>query len=80
MQSQPSHPQINISNFGVGANAGGVIIATGIILIALIGIPVTRYLLPLAVILGLAIALILHFIKPKPPLAVFKPETPSPSE
>ncbi|MFN7934825.1 MAG: hypothetical protein U0R19_15965 [Bryobacteraceae bacterium] len=66
IQQEPSCPQINISKFGIGGNVGGAIVAIGIVLIALIGIPVARYLLPLAVLLGLVIALVLHFIKPKP--------------
>ena len=66
MSQQPSHPQINMSKLTVGSDIGGILFAVGCMLIALIGIPTIRYLFPFAVLFGLAIALVLHFIHPKP--------------
>lgn len=56
-----------MSKLAVGSNIGGALFAIGCVLIVLIGIPAIRFLFPLAVILGLAIALVLHFIAPKAP-------------
>jgi hypothetical protein len=66
MPQQQTHPQINMSKLAVGSDVGGILFALGCILIALIGIPTIRYLFPFAVLLGLAIAVVLHFIQPKP--------------
>jgi hypothetical protein len=67
MPEQPSHPQVNMSRLAVGGNIGGMIFAMGCMLIVLIGIPAIRYVFPVAVAVGLVIALVLHLIHPTAP-------------
>lgn len=70
MQERPPCPQINMSKLAVDGNIGGTIFAIGCMLVVLIGIPAIRYLFPVALVLGCAIALVLHFIHPKAPVMI----------
>jgi hypothetical protein len=63
MSQVASPPQINLSKIPVGGGIAGAIFALGSMLIFLLGIPVLRYVFPAAVVLGLAVALILHFAR-----------------
>ena len=65
MGEQPPNPQINMSKLPVAGNIGGAIFAIGCMLIVLIGIPAIRSLFPVAVAVGCAVAIGLHFIRPK---------------
>jgi hypothetical protein len=65
MSQVASRPQINLSKIPVGGGIAGAIFALGSMLIFLLGIPVLRYVFPAAVVLGLAVALILHFARHK---------------
>jgi hypothetical protein len=65
MNQVASRPQINLSKIPVGGGIAGAIFALGSMLIFLLGIPVLRYVFPAAVVLGLAVALILHFARHK---------------
>lgn len=57
------NPQINISKIVVGGGIAGLFFAAVSTLIFLMGIPLTRIMLPAALILGGGIALILHFAR-----------------
>ena len=60
---QTSLPQINIAKITVGGGLIGLFITLGSMLIFYMGIPLIRYLLPVAVILGCAIAFLLRFTR-----------------
>jgi hypothetical protein len=62
-----SNPQINLSKIPVGGGIAGAIFAIGSMLIFLIGIPVIRYVFPAAVLLGCAVALVIHFMRHETP-------------
>jgi hypothetical protein len=53
-------PQINISKIVVGGGVAGAFCAVSSTLIFLVGIPALRYFLPAAIVLGGAIAVIIH--------------------
>ena len=61
MREDAPNPQINFSKVLVGGSIAGAMAAAGSIAIVLTGVPVARYLFPAAVVLGGAIALVLHF-------------------
>jgi hypothetical protein len=54
-------PQINLSKIPVGGGIAGAIFAIGSMLIFLLGIPAIRYIFPAAIVLGCAVALVIHF-------------------
>jgi hypothetical protein len=54
------HQGITMHQLRVGGNAGGFIFAVGIVLISLLGIPTMWFFVGLAIIAGLAIALLLR--------------------
>jgi hypothetical protein len=56
------HPGIN-TRFTVGGGAAGFIVAVGIVLIALLGIPIVKYFLLFAVVAGAGIAAVMHWIR-----------------
>jgi hypothetical protein len=66
MPEDTSRPQINLSKIQVGGVAGAIF-AVGSMLIFLIGIPVIRYVFPAAVLLGCAVALVIHFMRHETP-------------
>lgn len=57
------HPGITMHKFTVGGGVAGFIVATGIVLIALLGIPMVKYFLLLAVVMGAAIALVMRWVR-----------------
>jgi len=65
MSESTPRPQINISKIVAGGGIAGAIFAIGTMLIFLIGIPAIRYVFPAAVVLGVGVALGLHFIRHK---------------
>lgn len=71
MPKDLANPQINLSKIPVGGGIAGAIFAIGSMLIFLIGIPVIRYVFPAAVILGCAVALIIHFKRHETPGAAW---------
>lgn len=54
-------PEINVSKIPVGGGVAGLMIAVTVIVIALIGIPATRWFLAGSALLGIMIALILRW-------------------
>jgi hypothetical protein len=67
MREDTSNPQINIAKIPVGGGIAGAIFAVGSMLIFLAGIPVIRVMFPAAIVLGLVVALILHFMRHETP-------------
>jgi hypothetical protein len=67
MREDTSSPQINIAKIPVGGGIAGAIFAVGSMLIFLVGIPVIRVMFPAAIVLGLVVALILHFMRHETP-------------
>jgi len=58
-------PQINVSKIQGGGGAAGTLFAVISMVIFLIGIPALRYFLPAAIVLGLVVALAIHFRRPE---------------
>jgi hypothetical protein len=67
MKEEAARPQINASKLVVGGGIIGAIFAAGSMSIFLIGIPILRVMLPAAIVLGGAVALILHFKRHETP-------------
>ena len=67
MSEEIRNPQINISKIVVGGGIAGAFFAAVSTLIFLMGIPLTRYMLPAALILGGGIALVLRLVRHKTP-------------
>ena len=67
MNEDSPRPQINSAKISTGGGIAGAIFSIGSLLIFLFGIPVLRYLFPAAVILGCAVALLLHFTRRETP-------------
>jgi hypothetical protein len=61
MKEDTASPQINASKLVVSGGIIGAIFAAGSMSIFLIGIPILRVMFPAAIVLGGAVALILHF-------------------
>jgi hypothetical protein len=61
MKEDAARPQINASKLIVGGGIVGAVFAAGSMSIFLIGIPILRVMFPAAIVLGGAVALILHF-------------------
>ena len=59
--------QINSAKLRVGGEIAGAVFTLGSVLIFLLGIPVLRYMFPAAVLVGCAVALVLHFIQHENP-------------
>lgn len=55
------HPGISMHRIPVGAGIAGVVFTVGSMAVFLIGIPALRYFLGLALVLGIGIAIMLHF-------------------
>jgi len=66
MRESTPTPQINVSKIPGGAGIAGALFAVISMLIFLIGIPLARYFLPAALVLGCAVALIIHSISREP--------------
>jgi hypothetical protein len=67
MREGTPNPQINYSKLQIGGNIAGAVFALGAIAIGVTGIPMVRYILPAAIVVGGGIALILHFAHPRNP-------------
>lgn len=67
MKDGNASPQINVSKIPVGGGIAGTIFAVGSLLIFVVGIPALRYFLPAAILLGGAVALIIHFVRHETP-------------
>ena len=67
MSEDTQNPQINSAKIPIGGNMIGAIVAVGSMAIFLIGLPVLWYIFPIAVALGLGVALVLHFVRHKSP-------------
>jgi len=71
VRESPSTPQINASKMPVGGGVAGALVVISTMLIFLVGIPAMRYFLIGAIVLGCAVAGIIHFSRrffpPKPP-------------
>lgn len=67
MSEDPKRPQINSAKLRVGGEVAGAIFTVGTVLIFLLGIPVLRYIFPAAILVGCALALVLHFIRHENP-------------
>jgi hypothetical protein len=61
VQENAPKPQINLAKIPVGGGIAGAIFAIGSMLIFLLGIPAIRYIFPAAIVLGCAVALVIHF-------------------
>lgn len=70
MDSDPASAEINMAKVPADNNIGGMIFALGTVLIFFWGIPLLRYLFPAAIVVGCGIALILHFMRHKPPASL----------
>ncbi len=67
MKEDTPVPQINVSKIPGGGGVAGAMFAVISMLIFLIGIPMLRYMLPAAIVLGGGVALILHFVRHETP-------------
>ena len=67
MREEAPSPQINVSKIVVGGGIAGAIFTIGSMVIFLVGIPLIRYVFPAAIVLGCAVALILHFMRHETP-------------
>ena len=67
MTQDTQSPQINVSSIKAGGGIAGTIFTLASMLILLIGIPALRYFLPAAIVLGLGVALAIHFIRHETP-------------
>jgi len=56
------HPGINISKIPVGGGVAGFLAALSIIVIGLIGLPITRWFLGASLVLGISAALLRRWI------------------
>jgi hypothetical protein len=61
------NPQINYSKLQIGGNIAGALFAIAAVAIGVTGIPMVRYILPVALVVGVGIALVLHFSHPRNP-------------
>jgi len=59
-------PQINVSKIPGDGGIAGALFALSSMVIFLIGIPLVRFFLPAAIVLGCAVALIIHSIRHEP--------------
>jgi hypothetical protein len=71
MQQNAANPQINVSKIPGGAGVAGAMFALFSMVIFLIGIPMLRYFLPAAIVLGAILTLAIHLARKAHP-----PETP----
>ena len=60
-------PQINISKINVGGGLIGLLITLGSMLIFYLGIPIICYALPVALIVGVAVAILLRLTRHETP-------------
>jgi hypothetical protein len=63
MRDDSAPPQINMSKIVVGGGIAGALFAGGSMLIFLLGIPLIRFMFPVAILSGCGVALIRHFTR-----------------
>jgi len=61
MSTEVQNPQINSAKIPVAGNIAGAIFALGAVAICFTGLPLVRVMLPAALLLGVAIAVVLRF-------------------
>ncbi len=66
MENGSPTPQINVSKIPGGGGIAGALFAVISMVIFIIGIPLVRFFLPAAILLGSGIALIIHSIHHEP--------------
>jgi uncharacterized membrane protein len=57
------HPGITMHRLRVGAGMAGFIVVAGFLVIGLIGVPMFRYFLGMAIIMGAVVAAGLYFVR-----------------
>ena len=57
------HPGITMHKLRVGAGVAGFIVVAGFVIIGLIGVPMFRYFLGLAIIMGAVVAAGLYLVR-----------------
>jgi hypothetical protein len=67
MKDNLPYAEINVAKVPADGNIGGMIFAIGTLMIFFWGIPLVRYMFPAAIVLGCAVALVLHFIRHETP-------------
>jgi hypothetical protein len=67
MKDNLSSVEINAARIPVDGNIGGLIFAASTVIIFLCGIPLIRYLFPVAIVSGCGIAFILRFFRYETP-------------
>lgn len=67
MKDRTPNPQINAAKMPGGNGVAGALVAIISTLIFLVGIPVLRYFLPAAIVLGCVVALVIRFKKHETP-------------
>jgi hypothetical protein len=60
-------PQINVSKIVAGGGIAGAMFAVFSMVIFLIGIPILRFFLPAAIVIGAVVALAIHFKRHETP-------------
>lgn len=60
-------PQINVSKIIAGGGIAGALFAVISMAIFLIGIPILRFFLPAAIVIGAIVALVIHFRRHETP-------------
>jgi hypothetical protein len=63
MKEDTALPQINVSKIVVGGGLAGAFFVLAGMSIFLVGVPLIRYLFSVSVVLGLIVALVLHFTR-----------------
>lgn len=67
MRESAPNPQINVSKIPGGGGIAGALFAIISMVIFLIGIPALRYMFPAAIVLGCAVAMVIHFKRHETP-------------
>ena len=67
MNEDTERPQIDSAKLRVGGNIAGAMFTIGSMLIFLFGIPVLRYMFPVAILAGCAVALVFRLIRHETP-------------
>jgi hypothetical protein len=60
-------PQINVSSIQAGGGIAGTLFTVCSMVIFLIGIPILRFFLPAAILLGCGVAAVVHFARHETP-------------
>jgi hypothetical protein len=63
MQNGGPHPGITMHKLRVGAGVAGFIVAAGFLVIGLVGVPLFRYFLALAIVMGGVVATGMYLVR-----------------